>query len=100
MREYKKLWLLLATVLVVTFGILGWSGVEIYKQVSPIPAQVVTESGRQIMTEEQILDGQTAWQSTGGMQVGSICGHCAYRARAWHSEWLHCVRLAWLDLAA
>src|SRR5690606_36968641 len=76
MREYKKLWLLLATVLVVTFGILGWSGVEIYKQVPPIPAQVVTESGRQIMTEEQILDGQTAWQSTGGMQVGSIWGRC------------------------
>src|SRR5690606_26798502 len=100
MREYKKLWLLLAAVLVVTFGILGWSGVEIYKQVPPIPAQVVTESGRQVMTKEQILDGQTAWQSTGGMQVGSILGHGAYQAPDWTADWLHRELLAWLDLAA
>ncbi|NLC36366.1 MAG: nitric-oxide reductase large subunit, partial [Alcaligenaceae bacterium] len=100
MREYKKLWLLLIAVLVVTFGVLGWSGVEIYRQVPPIPAQVVTTSGKQLMTEEQILDGQTAWQSTGGMQIGSIWGHGAYQAPDWSADWLHRELLAWLDLAA
>lgn len=100
MREYKKLWLLLAAVLVVTFGVLGWGGVELYKQVPPIPAQVVTDSGRQIMTKEQILDGQTAWQSTGGMQVGSIWGHGAYQAPDWTADWLHRELLAWLELGA
>ena len=100
MREYKKLWLLLAVVLVVTFGVLGWSGVEVYRQVPPIPSKVVTPSGQVIMTEEQILDGQTAWQSTGGMQVGSIWGHGSYQAPDWSADWLHRELLAWLDLAA
>src|SRR5690606_10083921 len=100
MREYKKLWLLLAVVLVVTFGVLGWSGVEVYRQVPPIPSKVVTTSGQQIMTEEEILDGQTAWQSTGGMQVGSIWGHGSYQAPDWTADWLHRELLAWLDIAA
>src|SRR5690554_7948118 len=56
MREYKKLWWLLAVVLVVTFGVLGWSGVEVYRQIPPIPSQVVTTSGKQVLTEAQILD--------------------------------------------
>ncbi|PLC52182.1 nitric oxide reductase large subunit [Pollutimonas nitritireducens] len=100
MGEYKKLWWLLLAVLAVTFGILGWSGVEIYRQVPPIPAQVVTTSGQELMTKEQILDGQTAWQSTGGMQVGSIWGHGAYQAPDWSADWLHRELLAWLEVAA
>jgi len=100
MREYKKLWLLLAVVLVVTFGVLGWSGVEVYRQVPPIPSKVVTTSGQVVTTEEEILDGQTAWQSTGGMQVGSIWGHGSYQAPDWTADWLHRELLAWLDLAA
>lgn len=100
MREYKKLWWLLLAVLAVTFGILGWSGVEIYRQAPPIPAQVVTESGKVLMTHDGILDGQTAWQSTGGMQVGSIFGHGAYQAPDWTSDWLHREATAWLELAA
>lgn len=100
MREYKKLWFLLAAVLVVTFGVLGWSGVEIYRQVPPIPTQVVTPSGQVLMTDEQILDGQTAWQSTGGMQIGSVWGHGAYQAPDWSADWLHRELLTWLELAA
>ncbi|RTZ47505.1 nitric-oxide reductase large subunit [Candidimonas sp. SYP-B2681] len=100
MGEYKKLWWLLLAVLAVTFGILGWSGVEVYRQVPPIPAQVVTPSNKVLMTKEQILDGQTAWQSTGGMQVGSIWGHGAYQAPDWSADWLHRELLAWLEVAA
>src|SRR3546814_16321289 len=70
MREYKKLWWVLLAVLALTFAVLGWSGVEIYRQVPPIPEQVITTSNKVLMTKEEILDGQTAWQSTGGMQVG------------------------------
>jgi nitric oxide reductase subunit B len=100
MREYKKLWWLLLAVLAITFGVLGWSGVEVYKQVPPIPQQVVAQSGKVLMTHDDILDGQTAWQSTGGMQVGSIWGHGAYQAPDWTADWLHRELLAWLDLAA
>lgn len=100
MAKYKKLWWTLFAVLFVTFGVLAWSGVEIYRQVPPIPTQVVTSSDRVLMTKEQILDGQTAWQSTGGMQVGSVWGHGAYQAPDWSADWLHRELLAWLDLAA
>ncbi|HUG59567.1 MAG TPA: nitric-oxide reductase large subunit, partial [Candidimonas sp.] len=100
MGEYKKLWWLLLAVLAVTFAALGWSGVEIYRQVPPIPTQVITPSNKVLMTKDQILDGQTAWQSTGGMQVGSIWGHGAYQAPDWSADWLHRELLAWLEVAA
>ncbi len=100
MGEYRKLWWTLITILVVTFAILGFSGSEIYKHAPPIPEQVVTPSNQVLMTKEGILDGQTAWQSTGGMQIGSIWGHGAYQAPDWSADWLHRELLAWQDLAA
>jgi nitric oxide reductase subunit B len=100
MGEYRKLWWTLIVILAVTFSILGISGIEIYKQVPPIPAQITTTSNRVLMTSEDILDGQTAWQSTGGMQLGSIWGHGAYQAPDWTADWLHRELLAWLELAA
>jgi len=98
--EYRKLWWVLIAVLTVTFAILGVSGVEVYRRAPPIPAQVVDTSGRVLMTREDILDGQAAWQSTGGMQLGSIWGHGAYQAPDWSADWLHRELMAWLDLAA
>src|SRR5690606_10833503 len=100
MGEYKKLWWTLIGVLVVAFGVLGWMGKEVYNQAPPIPAQVSTADGRVLMTETQILDGQSAWQSAGGMTVGSIWGHGAYQAPDWTADWLHRELSAWLDLAA
>ena len=100
MAGYRKLWWTLIGVLIITFAILGFSGVEIYKHAPPIPAQVASESGKVLMTKDDILDGQTAWQSTGGMQIGSIWGHGAYQAPDWSADWLHRELLAWLDLAA
>lgn len=100
MGKYKKLWWTLIGTLAVTFGLLGYFGVEVYRQAPPIPDQVVTESGETIMTETSILDGQTAWQSVGGMQLGSIWGHGAYQAPDWTADWLHRELLIWLDLAA
>jgi nitric oxide reductase subunit B len=98
--EYRTLWWTLIGVLAVTFGILGLSGVEIYRQAPPIPAKVVTASGDVLMTRSDILDGQSAWQTTGGMQLGSIWGHGAYQAPDWSADWLHRELVAWLDLAA
>src|SRR3546814_21101836 len=80
--EYRKLWWVLIAVLTVTFAILGVSGVEIYRKAPPIPAQVVSASGEVLMTRDDILTGQTAWPSTGGMQLGSIWGPGAYQAPA------------------
>ncbi|MDX1526741.1 MULTISPECIES: nitric-oxide reductase large subunit [Pseudidiomarina] len=100
MAGYKKLWWILIGILAITFGILGYFGKEVYREAPPIPAQYVTESGQVLMTEESILDGQTAWQSIGGMQLGSIWGHGAYQAPDWTADWLHRELVAWLEIVA
>ncbi|MBL1376941.1 nitric-oxide reductase large subunit [Zobellella iuensis] len=100
MANYRRLWTILLVVLGFTFAILGYFGREVYRVAPPIPAQVVTESGTLLTTKDGILDGQTAWQSVGGMQLGSIWGHGAYQAPDWTADWLHRELEAWLELAA
>ena len=100
MGRYRALWWTLTAVLTVTFAILGFSGVEIYRHAPPIPGRVVSASGALVMTRQDILQGQSAWQSTGGMELGSIWGHGAYQAPDWSADWLHRELTTWLDLAA
>lgn len=100
MANYKKLWLALMGVVMLTFSLLGYFGIEVYRKAPPIPESVVTTSGEVIMTRTSILDGQTAWQSIGGMQVGSIWGHGAYQAPDWSADWLHRELMHWLELTA
>ncbi|CAN7450037.1 nitric-oxide reductase large subunit [Polaromonas sp. LjRoot131] len=100
MGSYKKLWFTLIGVLIVTFSLLGYYGTEVYRQAPPIPAQVTAPDGKVLFDREGILDGQTAWQSVGGMQLGSIWGHGAYQAPDWTADWLHRELTAWLELAA
>ena len=100
MGEYRKLWFILIGVLAITFSLLGYFGTEVYRNAPPIPAQVVSDGGEVLMTHDSILDGQTAWQSVGGMQLGSIWGHGAYQAPDWTADWLHRELLNWLELAA
>lgn len=100
MGNYRKLWFTLIGVMIVCFSLLGYYGAEVYRTAPPIPQKVQTEDGRVLYTQEGILDGQTAWQSVGGMQLGSIWGHGAYQAPDWTADWLHRELLAWLDLAA
>ncbi|MDO5687432.1 MAG: nitric-oxide reductase large subunit [Neisseria sp.] len=100
MGQYRKVWWSLIGVLVVTFSILGYYGAEIYRQAPPIPQEYVSASGEVIITHEDIMQGQEAWQSTGGMQLGSVWGHGAYQAPDWTADWLHRELVAWLDLSA
>ena len=68
MGQYKKFWYLLVAVLIGAFSILGYYGFEVYREAPPIPQQYVSESGEKVITHDEILHGQTAWQTTGGMQ--------------------------------
>ncbi len=61
MKQESKLWLTLALVVGGAFFVLGFFGREVYRQAPPIPTLVVTASGRTLMTEAQILDGQQVW---------------------------------------
>jgi len=87
--SYTKLWLAFGSVVLVSFAVLGYYGVELYRQAPPIPEQVVTPQGRVVFTAQQIKDGQNVWQSMGGQEVGSIWGHGAYVAPDWSADWLH-----------
>ncbi|WP_019881425.1 MULTISPECIES: nitric-oxide reductase large subunit [unclassified Methylophilus] len=100
MGIYKKFWLILIAVLIVTFTILGYMGAEVYRSAPPIPKSVMSNDHQLEFKEADILTGQSHWQSIGGMQMGSIWGHGAYQAPDWTADWLHRELIAWLNLAA
>lgn len=100
MGPYKKHWFTLIGLCLVAFMILGYLGADIYRSAPPIPSQVVSANGDTLFTHEDVQEGQRAWQSVGGMQLGSIWGHGAYQAPDWTADWLHRELVAWLDLAA
>lgn len=85
----KKLWIAFGVVVVASFSVLIFYGVEIYREAPPIPDKVVTATGETLFTREDILNGQNVWQSMGGQEVGSIWGHGAYVAPDWTADWLH-----------
>ncbi|MDD8044026.1 MAG: cbb3-type cytochrome c oxidase subunit I, partial [Verrucomicrobiota bacterium] len=87
--RYLKLWVALATVMLASFAVLGYYGVEIYRQAPPIPEQVVDQEGNVLFSGQDIRDGQNVWQSIGGQELGSIWGHGAYVAPDWSADWLH-----------
>ena len=85
----KKIWYALATVILLSFGVLGFFGVEIFRTMPPFPKQVVTTEGEVLFEGQDIKDGQNVWQSIGGQTVGSIWGHGAYIAPDWNADYLH-----------
>lgn len=85
----KRLWVILAISLVMSFSVLLYLGSKIYFQAPPIPVSVQTEQGEVIYSQQDIHDGQNIWQTTGGMQQGSIWGHGSYLAPDWTADWLH-----------
>ena len=104
MESTRKLWIVLATLLVVSFGVLLWAGSEIFRAAPPIPEKVVaddgTPAGTVVFTRADIEEGREVWQSMGGMQLGSIWGHGAYVAPDWSADWLHREAVELLDLWA
>ncbi len=83
--------------MLVSFGVLGFFGKEIYRKAPPVPSKVVTESGEVIMTGAEIKDGQNVWQSIGGQELGTVWGHGAYKAPDWTADWLHREAMYMLD---
>lgn len=89
MGEYKKYWIAVVAVLIIGFSILGYLGTDVYHQAPPVPTAYVSQDGQVLFTKEDILHGQSAWQSTGGQSVGTVLGHGAYQAPEWTADWLH-----------
>lgn len=89
MRTTRNLWLWFTAVMVISFAVLSYYGVEIYRKAPPIPEKVVTDNGRILFTGQDIRDGQNVWQSIGGQELGTVWGHGAYQAPDWSADWLH-----------
>ena len=81
MGQYKKFWYLLVAVLIGAFSILGYYGFEVYREAPPIPQQYVSESGEKVITHDEILHGQTAWQTTGVCKwdLFGVMGHTKHQ---------------------
>lgn len=97
MTSTKKLWLYLVLLLTASFGVLLWTGDEIYRKAPPMPEQVISPDGEVLYTRVDIEKGRQVWQSFGGMQLGSIWGHGGYVAPDWSADWLHREAVALLD---
>ena len=87
--SYKKLWIALALVLIVSFSVLGGVGIKIMHNAPPYPTSVVTTDGQVLFSGVTIKDGQNVWQSIGGQEIGTIWGHGSYVAPDWSADWLH-----------
>lgn len=72
--SYKKLWIALAVVLVISFAVLGGVGVNVLNNAPPIPSQVVTSDGHILFDGNSVQNGQGVWQSIGGQEVGTVWG--------------------------
>ncbi len=93
----KRLWTGFILVMLISFGVLGYFGTEIYRKAPPIPEKVVTSDGRVLITASGIKDGQNVWQSIGGQELGTVWGHGSYKAPDWTADRLHREAVYMLD---
>lgn len=75
--------------LIVGFSFLTFSAIRIYQDSAPLPERIVDESGKELFTRQQILDGQEHFLTYGLMQYGSIYGHGAYLGPDFTADYLH-----------
>ena len=71
------------------FSVLIWLSVKSYRDAAPIPDRVVSESGEQLFTGQDILAGQQIFLKYGLMDNGSIWGHGAYLGPDYSAKYLH-----------
>jgi len=100
MQPTRRLWQCLCVVFVLSFAALGWLGREIYLAAPPIPEAVRTETGATLFTANDIREGQRAWLSAGGQQLGTVWGHGSYVAPDWSADWLHREASAYREIRA
>lgn len=95
--HYRRLWVGLAAVVLASFAVLIYYGVQIYFVAPPVPNRVVTTAGAPVFDKATIQDGQAVWMSIGGQEVGSVWGHGSYVAPDWSADFLHREAMYMLD---
>jgi nitric oxide reductase subunit B len=88
--DVSPLWLqAMLLTFVVGFAILGYLALRVHSDYAPVPGRVVDETGRLLMTRDEILQGQEAFLTHGLMQFGSVYGHGAYLGPDFTADYLH-----------
>ncbi len=80
-------------VLAIGFAVLIGMTITAHLNAPPIPEKVVTPSGEQVFTREDILAGQQVFLRYGLMENGTIWGHGAYLGPDFSAEYLHTLAL-------
>ncbi len=97
MKSFARLWIAFLAIVTVAFSVLGYFGLELYREAPPIPARVLADDGSLIFSRQDIQEGQQVWQSIGGQELGTIWGHGSYVAPDWNADWIHREALFLLD---
>jgi nitric oxide reductase subunit B len=84
----KKWWIPLTIILVVSMVGVSVIGFETYYKAPPIP-DYVDEKGETVLSQENILEGQTVFQRYALMEYGSMFGDGAIRGPDFTAEALH-----------
>ncbi len=87
--QYARLWTGFFVVVVASFAVLGYFGVEIYQQRRRFPSGSSRPMAGCCSPARTSATARTSWQSMGGQEVGSVWGHGAYVAPDWSADWLH-----------
>ncbi len=82
------------------FTILIWISAKTYRDAPPIPDRVVTSSGEELFTGEDIRSGQQVFLKYGLMENGTIWGHGAYLGPDFSAEYLHALAVCTADVLA
>ena len=88
----KKWWVPLTFIFVVSLTGVALIGFETYYEAPPIP-DFVTESGQEVFSKNEILEGQAAFQRLALMDFGSMYGDGANRGPDFTAQSLHQVTL-------
>jgi nitric oxide reductase subunit B len=59
--QYRKLWIALGFVMLISFAVLGSVGYKAINSAPPVPNKVVTADGQLLFTGETIRNGQNVW---------------------------------------
>ena len=54
--SFRKLWIAFGLVVLLSFAVLGWTGVRIYQSMPPVPDRVVTSDGTEVIGAGEIHD--------------------------------------------
>ena len=86
--SYRKLWIALGLVLIVSFAVLGGVGIKVMHNAPPIPSAVVTTNGQTLFDGTAIMNGCRLTVAAISLAKKS---RCVIAATFWKLSLLRCI---------